>query len=313
MESESTRPFPTRHEVRYSSTNFQFMGLAVKLELESTRRFPTQQEVRYSSPNFQFMGLAVMAGTGINTSLSNLTEVYYPAQQLSVDESIMPCRRRGSFRQFIPSKPVPYGMKLYCCCESSSGYICSMKQDTGKEGGQVEHGHGPNVVKYVTKDFLQKGHTICMDSFFPCVTLHQELLQENTAACGTLLRHPKGNPEAPKSKSLKLAKAEFAVQQNGPLIAMRFHDRKDCMFLNIIHTAKPVSIGKRKRSATGEEVDVNKPKIVHKYNQSMGGVDTMDQHLSYYAFNQKTMRRWKRAATHLIHTVKVQARILYRK
>ena len=63
-------------------------------------------------------------------------------------------------------------------------------------------------------------------------------------------------------------------------------------------------------------MDVNKPEIVHKYNQSMGGVDTLDQHLSYYAFNQKNNEAVEESC-HPSHThceaLKVQAHILYKK
>lgn len=45
----------------------------------------------------------------------------------------------------------------------------------------------------------------------------------------------------------------------------------------------------------------------------MNGVDVLDQHLSYYSFNRKTVKWWKRAATHLLHVAKVQALILYNK
>ncbi|GFO01256.1 PiggyBac transposable element-derived protein 4-like [Plakobranchus ocellatus] len=58
--------------------------------------------------------------------------VYYPEQQLAVDESMMPFRGRVEFRQYLPSKPIRYGLKLYlCCCESSSGYVLLMKFYTG--------------------------------------------------------------------------------------------------------------------------------------------------------------------------------------
>ena len=240
-------------------------------------------------------------------------ECYYPERNLAVDESMMPWRGRVSFRQFIPSKPIRYGMKLYCCCESSSGYICSMKLYTGKEGVTVEHGHGPNAVKYVTRDYMHKGHTIYMDSFFSCVALFQDLLADGTSACGTVLKHRKGNPPSLKSKSLKLAKGAFTVRQKGEILAMRFNDRKHCMFLSTIHTATPVRTGKKRKNRDGIEEHVVRPSLVHMYNQHMGGVDNIDQNLSYYAFNRKTMKWWKRAATHLIHIAKVQAHILYKK
>ena len=50
----------------------------------------------------------------------NFQSTYYPKQQLSVDESMVPWKGRVSFRQFIKNKPVRYGMKLYLLCESET-------------------------------------------------------------------------------------------------------------------------------------------------------------------------------------------------
>ena len=96
-------------------------------------------------------------------------ECYSPGENLSVDESIMPWRGRVAFRRFIPKKPIRYGLKLYCCCESKTGYISSMKLYTGKEGDSVDNEHGPTVVKYVTREFMQMGHTIRMTPSSPAL------------------------------------------------------------------------------------------------------------------------------------------------
>ena len=53
--------------------------------------------------------------------------------------------------------------------------------------------------------------------------------------------------------------------------------------------------------------------MIHEYNQHMNAVNHLDQHLSYYSFNRKTIKWWKRAATHLLHMAKTQAFILYNK
>ena len=40
-------------------------------------------------------------------------DAYSPKQNLSIDESMMPFHGRVSFKQFIPSKPIRYGIKMY--------------------------------------------------------------------------------------------------------------------------------------------------------------------------------------------------------
>ena len=245
--------------------------------------------------------------------------VYYPEENMAVDESIMPWRGRVAWRQFIPSKPCRYGMKLYCLCESSSGYILKLKMYTGKEGNAREVDHGPNVVKVLTEDYLNTGHTLYTDSFFTSSELVTYMQDRGTSYVGTVLRHRRGNPPDISSKAMKVAKGNTVVRQKNNVVAVRYHDRKDFMLLSSKYSAEPVDTGKtarltRDQRARGEEArNMVKPKIVHEYNHNMNGVDHLDQHLSYYSFNRKTVKWWKRAATHLLHMAKIQAMILYNK
>ncbi|GFS25256.1 PiggyBac transposable element-derived protein 4-like [Elysia marginata] len=80
--------------------------------------------------------------------------IYYPQQQLAFDESMMPFRGRIEFHQYLPSKPIKYGMKLYMCCESTSGYVLSMKFYTGANTTGPERGHGEQVVRELTQTYL---------------------------------------------------------------------------------------------------------------------------------------------------------------
>ncbi|KAK7473834.1 hypothetical protein BaRGS_00034941, partial [Batillaria attramentaria] len=72
-------------------------------------------------------------------------ECYDPKEKIAVDESIMPWKGRLGFKQYIPSKPVKYGIKMYFACESGSGYISRLKIYSGKQGDHVEKDHGGNV------------------------------------------------------------------------------------------------------------------------------------------------------------------------
>ncbi|XP_005110932.1 piggyBac transposable element-derived protein 4 [Aplysia californica] len=77
---------------------------------------------------------------------NKFSSVYCPEKELAVDESLMPWKGRVSFRQYRPSKPIKYGLKLYCCCEASSGYIVNMPFYTGAGTTGPETGHGSKAL-----------------------------------------------------------------------------------------------------------------------------------------------------------------------
>lgn len=52
----------------------------------------------------------------------NLSRMYSPGPSLTIDEQLVPYRGRCPFKQYIPSKPDKYGMKLFWICDSATGY-----------------------------------------------------------------------------------------------------------------------------------------------------------------------------------------------
>lgn len=60
-------------------------------------------------------------------------KVYYnPHENVTVDEQLVPFRGRCSFRQYIPSKPAKYGLKIWALCDSKSKYAWNMEVYTGR-------------------------------------------------------------------------------------------------------------------------------------------------------------------------------------
>ena len=58
-----------------------------------------------------------------NDSLAN---GYIPGCNLTVDEQLLTCRGRCPFRQYIPSKPGMYGIKIWTICDSATSYVLKM-------------------------------------------------------------------------------------------------------------------------------------------------------------------------------------------
>ncbi|KAK7115112.1 hypothetical protein V1264_001046 [Littorina saxatilis] len=236
---------------------------------------------------------------------------YYPRRELSVDESMCPWQGRLNFRMFIPSKPTRYGVKIYCCCEAETGFVCRMQIYTGAGTNGPEKNHGENVVKRLVADFLHKGHVIYMDSFFSSVALYDYLRDNDTMAVGTVIAGRVGVPRCLHPKELKVKKGEFRFRRKGNLLCLRYHDRKNLLLLSTMHTASRGVVAPANNQEQQEAAAPPKPVAINDYNQHMNGVDNFDQNLGYYSFHRKTIKWWKRMAMHLIHLAKVQAYILY--
>ena len=71
-----------------------------------------------------------------------------------------------------------------------------------------------------------------------------------------------------------------------------------------------MDVGRTRHAATGQE-NIRKPEVIVDYNKLMGGVDLYDQLCSYYSFDHRTVKWWKRAFFHLLNTAQVNAYILY--
>ena len=61
-----------------------------------------------------------------------------------------------------------------------------------------------------------------------------------------------------------------------------------------------------------DKEDIQKPKMIEEYNSYMGGVDKSDQLLSYYGFDHRSVKWWKRVAFHLLDLSIVNAYVMYR-
>ena len=55
-----------------------------------------------------------------------------------------------------------------------------------------------------------------------------------------------------------------------------------------------------------------KPLVIHKYNQSMGGVDKADQHAVYYSFGRHSIKWWRKLMFWLFEVAIVNLYIMYK-
>ena len=75
---------------------------------------------------------------------------------------------------------------------------------------------------------LAKGHCMYIDIFYTSSELYEEPFFHSTYACGTVCPNKKGLPKAVTTAKLK--KTEAVFRYNGPLLAIKWCDKRKPQF-----------------------------------------------------------------------------------
>ena len=63
---------------------------------------------------------------------------YHPSREISIDEQMTGMKAKLSSNQYMPKKPAEFGVKIWICCESLTGYCLKFQVYTGKVDGAAE-------------------------------------------------------------------------------------------------------------------------------------------------------------------------------
>lgn len=160
--------------------------------------------------------------------VERLPLIYNPDVNVTVDECLVPFRGRCAFKQYIPSKPAKYGLKIWAACDSATSYCWNMQIYTGKPaGGQPERNQGKRVVLDITQGL--QGHIVTCDNFFTSYDLGTELLQRKIRMLGTGRRN---KPELPNSLTNPKGRAQhsslFAFTETHTIVSYCPKKKKKC-------------------------------------------------------------------------------------
>ena len=242
-------------------------------------------------------------------SICRFAVIYSPHRELSLDEGTIPWYGRLSFRVYNPAKPVKYGIKSYMVCDSTNGYCLKYEVYTGKTEEQPSpNGKLYDLIMRNLVGYYGMGYRLYCDNYYSSSNLFLDLWQLRVGATGTLRLNRRGIAQQLKDCKLKDRGDKF-VMNKGPLMAMKFLDRKPVTLLSTVHSSKEVPTGKLDRQ-TGEAL--THPEVVQEYNKYMGGVDRADQMMSYVTFRGRTLKWWKRLFFHLISLSLMNAYILHK-
>lgn len=192
--------------------------------------------------------------------------LFNPGKDVCVDEQLIPFKGRCQFRQYMPSKPAKYGLKVWVTADVATSYAWKCQIYTGKAaGGAVEVGQGKRVVLEMTQDL--QGVTVTCDNFFTTYSLVQELLKRKVALVGTIR---KNKPELPP-KLLQL--------KGRPVLSSVFAFTKTTTAVSYIpkQGRNVILLSSKRREAAVTEDQKRKPVIITDYNRCNGVVDNLDK------------------------------------
>jgi len=219
-----------------------------------------------------------------NMFAANIKEPYKPSSHLTIDEQLVLTRGRCSFRQYIPSKPGKYGIKIFWICDAKNSYPLKAEIYIGKQPNQPHAiNYALNLVHRLSSPYINKGRTVTMDNFFTSCQLAEELLQKKTTIIGTIRAN---KPDLPKElankteiKKRDVNSSKFCFDNHLTLVSYVPKANKNVLLLSTLHNDDSVDLAS------------NKPNIILDYNKTKGGVDTLDKLVRTYTCKRKT-NRW---------------------
>ena len=246
----------------------------------------------------------------LSSIIDRFQRAYVPDKNLSLDECMIGFKGRLSFLQYMPKKPKKWGMKAWVLGESRTGYTWNWKLYTGKdESTNRAIGLAHSVVLQLIQHLAGKGYNLYCDNFYSSPNLFLQLHTMGIGACGTARIDRRRIP--PEFQKAKLKKGEMMTYNDGPLMGLKWMDKRQVVMLSTIHDATVVEKRRRTRAIAGGVEVIRKPKVIEEYNMNMGGVDKGDQLVTYYGFSHRTTKWYKRVFLHLFEVSLVNAYILY--
>ncbi|GBP19513.1 PiggyBac transposable element-derived protein 4 [Eumeta japonica] len=234
-------------------TNAQAEKLFLSEELKEASRITAWKELTVEELKIESDDSIYKIRRVLEYFNKKMEDCYYPAKQLSLDESIVLWKDRLLFRQYIKNKRHKYGIKLYMLTEPD-GLILRFRLYAGKKNTVVG---GKDHAKKVVLDLLEKnlncGHSVYMDNFYNSYDLTQNLLEKKTYCMGTLRKNL--NENLKEIVNAKLKKGENISRFRASVHVGKWKDKRDVLYIRISSPNEIMPRSKEKKKRTPINMD----------------------------------------------------------
>ena len=213
------------------------------------------------------------------------------SNEQSIDEHMTKFKGRSGMKQYLQLKPIKWGFKSWYRCASKTGYLYEFDLYLGKKKDGVQYNLGESVILQLSEKLKNTFCTLFFDNFFNSPILVEKLFDDDIYAVGTVRSNRKQMPQMKIDKSMKRGDVDF--QYSSKVICCKWFDNRGVMLLaSNLQGMDECSNVSRRLKGSANKIAVNCPNIVKLYNNSMGGVDLMDQKTAAYRLGRKSKFRF---------------------
>ncbi|XP_050304767.1 piggyBac transposable element-derived protein 4-like [Anthonomus grandis grandis] len=158
-----------------------------------------------------------------DTVVNNFKTAYTPFEFVTIDEKLEAFRGKCNFRQYIPSKPNKYGIKIIALADSKTFYTSNMEVYVGKQlSGPYECSNLPTaVVQRLCEPIKGTSRNVTVDNWFTSMDLLTSLYEDfKLTLLGTVRKNKRQLPlEFPQPSRRPVGSSLFAFRSNCTLVS----------------------------------------------------------------------------------------------
>ncbi|XP_066258244.1 piggyBac transposable element-derived protein 2-like [Euwallacea similis] len=237
-------------------------------------------------------------------------------ENLSIDEMMVRYYGRHSMKQFIRTKPIRFGYKLWALC-GEDGYCFSFSPYAGKEDNQSNTPLGTRVILSMLSVVKNpKCYCIYFDNFFSSHALFVRLKEMKFRATGTIRENRTARcPVQPTKELERLPRGsyDFRFDTENKILVVKWNDNKCVSIASNFDTITPMATVTRWNGKTKSRMPIQQPRIIFNYNQYMGGVDHHDWLLEKYSIAIRGKKWYWCLFTRIIDMAMINSFLLYRR
>ena len=240
--------------------------------------------------------------------IKNWQRLYVPGREMCVGKCIIPYMSLQEYSSDV----IKQGVKIWCLCDSQTGYVWNWKLPSTKASTDRTKTNTHHMIIHLCGEILNSGRHIYMDDYLASPALFSDLQVNQMGACGLIQSNRCGVPSRVK-EMIPTDETPIHTERDGGLLYICWKDKTVSHLMSSVHNTN--SFIKRVPSKLGGHRIVENPKAHGLYLKYMSGVDTVSKDISNN-FNMECHRKlkwWKKVVLcNLLEICVTNARILYK-
>lgn len=218
--------------------------------------------------------------------IQNCQKLYSVGENVCVDEMLVAFRGRCKFKMYMPNKPNKYGLKIMCLTDARNNYLLNAYIYSGKgsDGTTLSDSEKKlavpsQAVIRLVKPIEGSNRNVTGDNWFSSIELINELKKRGLTYVGTLRKSKREVPnEFLPNPRREVNSCLYGFTNTITLLSFVPKKRRAVLLVSSMH------------HSAFSDPNTGKPEIIEYYNNTKGGVDSLDQKCSNYSASRRTTR-----------------------